>query len=83
MGCYGGRWGQLTESVARVDWFGFPIFPHFPPHFSLGAFTNAPHHSLAANQNHVFLAFLAPKFPIFPLSIQKFPRFPPISPHFS
>ena len=21
------------ECGARVDWFGFPIFPHFPPFF--------------------------------------------------
>ena len=38
-----------------------------------------PHHSLAANQNHVFLALLAPNFPIFPSSIQNFPHFSPFS----
>ena len=60
MGCYGGRWGQITKSVG-LGWTGL-VSPFFPisPHFSLGAFTNAPPpptHSLAANQNHVFWPF--------------------------
>ena len=38
MGCYGGRWGQIAKKCgARVDWFGFPSSPHFPPFF-LGSF---------------------------------------------
>ena len=63
MGENGGEWGVVWGEVgannkkcgARVDWFGFPIFPYFPPFF-LGSFhqsTPAPH-SLVANQNHVF-----------------------------
>ena len=54
----GGKWGVMAGGGANdkncgamVDWFGFPIFPHFPqfstispgsPHFSSGAFTNTP-----------------------------------------
>ena len=42
MGCYGVLWGEVgannKKCGAGVDWFGFPILPHF----SLGAFTNAP-----------------------------------------
>ena len=34
-------WGEVgannKKCGARVDWFGFPIFPHFPPFF-LGSF---------------------------------------------
>ena len=42
MGGNGVLWGEVGANNkncgARVDWFGFPISPHF----SSGAFTNAP-----------------------------------------
>ena len=68
-GKWGGNgvlWGEVGANNkncgARVDWFSFPIFPHFPPFprhfppFSLGSFhqRTPPPHSLVANQNHVF-----------------------------
>ena len=70
---------------ARVDWFGFPISPHFPPFF-LGGFhqcTPPPHNRCQTKP--CFLTFSAPNSPFFPLGIQDFPRlppFPPIFPHF-
>ena len=63
IGGNGVLWGEVgannKKSGARVDWFGFPIFPHFPPvpPFFLGSFrqcTPRGPHSLGANQNHVF-----------------------------
>ena len=73
MGCYGGKWGQITKIVG-LGWTGLvsPFSPIFPisPHFSLGAFTNAappsPPPSLVANQNHFsFLTFSAQNSPFF------------------
>ena len=41
-----------------------------------------PPHSLVSNLNLDFLAFSAPKFPIFPPSNLNFPHLPPFSPIF-
>ena len=56
VGCYGGRWGEITTNVG-LGWTGLvSTFPPISPHFSSGAFANAPppHPRLVANQNHVF-----------------------------
>ena len=88
VGCYGGRWGQITKSVG-LGWTGlvspfFPhfIFPHFPPFF-LGSFHQCTPTIALVPIKTMFSALSSPKFPIFPSSIQNSPHFPPFPPIFS
>ena len=91
MGCYGGRWGQITKIVG-LGWTALvapfspfaPISPNCSPFF-LGSFhqSTPPPQPCCQSKPCFFLAFPAPQIPIFPSSLQNFPQFPPISPHFS
>ena len=81
MGCYGGRWGQITKSVG-LGWTGLvsPFSPIFP-HFSLGAFTNAPPPPALLPIKTMFFGLFSPKIPHFSIEHPKFshtfPHFPP------
>ena len=82
MGCYGGEVGANNKKCgARVDWFGFPIFPHFPPFF-LGCFHQCTPTIALLPIKTMFFGLFSPQFPIFPSSIQNFPHFSPFSPIF-
>ena len=87
MGCYGGRWGQITKIVG-LGWTGLvshfppfsPIVPHFFPR-ELSPMHPTPL-ALSPIKTMFFFAFSAPKFLIFLPSIQNFPQFSPFSPVF-
>ena len=89
-GCYGGGGGQITKSVG-LGWTGLvsPFSPIFP-HFSLGAFANAPPPPIALSPiKTMFFDLFCPQIPHFSIEHPKFPtvfcifpHFPPFSPIF-
>ena len=66
---------------ARVDWFGFPISPHFPPFLPIFPRELSLMHpqSLVADQNHVFFDLFSPQIPHFSIGHPKFRKLSPIS----
>ena len=96
----GGEWGEIggngvlwgevgannKNCGAGVDWFGFPISPHFPPFppFFLGSFHQCspppPPPIALLPIRTMFFDLFSPKNPRFSIEHPKFPTLSPISP---